>query len=52
MNLHTTRIYKENAAAWLGGARRALNEGGTSSSKTWLSSVQPTPSSITGGVPA
>ena len=32
--MRTTRIYEENADAWLGGYRRALNEGGTSSSKT------------------
>ncbi len=35
MKLKTTSIYKKNAAAWLSGKRRALNEGGTSSSKTW-----------------
>ncbi len=35
MNLQTTRIFKENAAAWRGGQRRSLNEGGTASSKTW-----------------
>ncbi len=35
MNLATTRIYKENAAAWLDGKRRCLNEGGVSSSKTF-----------------
>jgi len=33
--MQTTKIYEENAAAWLGGRRRALNEGGTYSSKTW-----------------
>jgi phage terminase large subunit len=33
--LKTTKIYEENAAAWLSGKRRALNEGGTYSSKTW-----------------
>lgn len=31
----TTSIYEQNAEAWLGGKRRALNEGGTASSKTW-----------------
>jgi len=31
----TTCVYEQNAAAWLGGKRRAFNEGGTSSSKTW-----------------
>ena len=35
MELRTTRIYEDNAEAWLGGKRRALNEGGTYSSKTW-----------------
>ena len=35
MNLTTTRIYEENAQAWLSGKRRVLNEGGTYSSKTW-----------------
>lgn len=35
MKIRTTRIYEENAAAWLGPARRCLNEGGTSSSKTY-----------------
>jgi len=30
-----TRIYEENAQAWLDGKRRVLNEGGTASSKTW-----------------
>lgn len=39
MQLTLTRIYEENAAAWLsstkpGGKRRALNEGGTWASKT------------------
>ena len=33
--MRTTKIYEENAAAWLGEKRRALNEGGTYSSKTW-----------------
>jgi len=31
----TTRVYQDNLAAWLGGMRRALNEGGTASSKTY-----------------
>lgn len=35
MRIQTTRIYEENAEAWLSGKRRALNEGGTASSKTW-----------------
>jgi phage terminase large subunit len=35
MQIETTRIYEENADAWLSGKRRALNEGGTASSKTW-----------------
>jgi phage terminase large subunit len=35
MEIKTTRIYEENAEAWLSGKRRALNEGGTASSKTW-----------------
>lgn len=35
MRIRTTRIYEENAQAWLGGCRRVLNEGGTASSKTW-----------------
>jgi len=30
-----TKIYEDNADAWLNGFRRALNEGGTASSKTW-----------------
>lgn len=30
-----TSVYRDNARAYLGGKRRALNEGGTSSSKTW-----------------
>lgn len=33
--MRTTTIYEQNAAAWLNGKRRALNEGGTYSSKTW-----------------
>lgn len=35
MEITTTRIYEENAEAWLGGKRRALDEGGTASSKTY-----------------
>ncbi len=35
MDIVTTSIYEQNAAAWLGGKRRALNEGGTASSKTY-----------------
>lgn len=35
MEITTTRIYEENAQAWLDGKRRSLNEGGTASSKTW-----------------
>ena len=38
MQIKTTRIYEENAQAWLDrskGIRRALNEGGTSSTKTF-----------------
>lgn len=35
MNIKTTSIYEQNAEAWLSGKRRALNEGGTASSKTW-----------------
>lgn len=38
MELKTTRVFEANAAAWLNrksGIRRALNEGGTSSTKTW-----------------
>lgn len=35
MKIQTTRIYEENAEVWLSGKRRALNEGGTYSSKTW-----------------
>ena len=35
MRMLTTRIYEDNAAAWVSGKRRALNEGGTASSKTW-----------------
>ena len=35
MEITTTRVYEDNARAWLSGKRRALNEGGTSSSKTY-----------------
>jgi len=35
VNIKTTRIFEENAKAWVEGKRRALNEGGTASSKTW-----------------
>ena len=35
MEITATRIYEENAEAWLNHKRRALNEGGTYSSKTW-----------------
>ena len=35
MNLPITRIFSKNLAAYRGGYRRALNEGGTSSSKTY-----------------
>ena len=35
MEIKTTKIYEQNAEAWLGGKRRALNEGGTYSSKTF-----------------
>ena len=35
MEITTTRVYEDNAEAWLGGKRRALNEGGTYSSKTY-----------------
>jgi len=35
LRIRTTRIYEENAQAWLSGKRRVLNEGGTASSKTW-----------------
>ena len=35
MDMRLTRVYEQNASAWLGGKRRALNEGGTSSSKTY-----------------
>lgn len=35
MKIKTTRVYEENAQAWLSDKRRVLNEGGTASSKTW-----------------
>ncbi len=35
MDIITTRVYEDNAEAWLSGKRRALNEGGTYSSKTY-----------------
>ena len=35
MRIRTTRIYEDNAQTWLSDKRRALNEGGTYSSKTW-----------------
>jgi len=35
VQLNTTTIYEQNIEAWQGGKRRALNEGGTSSSKTY-----------------
>ena len=35
MDIQTTRIYEDNAEAWLSNKRRALNEGGTASSKTY-----------------
>ena len=35
MKFKTTKIYEQNTEAWLSGKRRALNEGGTASSKTW-----------------
>lgn len=36
MDITATRIYEENAQAWLSpNIRRALDEGGTASSKTW-----------------
>lgn len=35
MQIDTTTIFERNLAARLNGKRRALNEGGTSSSKTW-----------------
>ena len=35
MDIQETRVFEDNAEAWLGGKRRALNEGGTASSKTY-----------------
>jgi len=35
VNITTTNVYEANAEAWLSGKRRALNEGGTYSSKTY-----------------
>ena len=35
MDIQTTRVYEDNAEAWLSNKRRALNEGGTASSKTY-----------------
>lgn len=35
MQMVTTSVYERNAAAWTGGKRRAFNEGGTRSSKTF-----------------
>ncbi|KKK64335.1 hypothetical protein LCGC14_2985220, partial [marine sediment metagenome] len=35
MNLKTTKVFKELEQAWVGGKRRCLLEGGTSSSKTY-----------------
>jgi len=35
MKFDTTLVFKANLEAYMGGYRRALNEGGTSSSKTW-----------------
>jgi len=35
VDMTLTRIYEENLEAWLGGKRRAKNEGGTASSKTF-----------------
>jgi len=34
-DIRTTKVFKEVLQAWVGGKRRALLEGGTSSSKTW-----------------
>ncbi len=33
--MRTTKIYEQNAKAWLSGSRRALDEGGTAASKTY-----------------
>ena len=35
LELKTTRVFKDCLEAWCGGYRRLLEEGGTSSSKTW-----------------
>ncbi len=35
LSFKTTRVFAETLTAWLGGSRRCLHEGGTSSSKTW-----------------
>jgi len=35
IDLKVTRVFRENAWAWLEGRRRCLNEGGTASSKTF-----------------
>ena len=35
IELKYTKIFEQNNTAWLSGKRRALNEGGTYSSKTW-----------------
>ena len=35
MDIRTTKLFKELLQAWVGGKRRFLMEGGTSSSKTW-----------------
>ena len=35
VDIRTTKVFKELLSAWVGGKRRCLLEGGTSSSKTW-----------------
>jgi phage terminase large subunit len=35
VNLQTTAVFEANAEAWRTGKRRAINQGGTYSSKTW-----------------
>ena len=35
LDLHLTRVFTDLMEAWVGGKRRCLLEGGTSSSKTW-----------------
>ncbi len=35
LTMQTTSVFEANLAAWHGGKRRAFNEGGTSSSKTY-----------------